>query len=278
MIKVRDLKFKYSSSKQLFDNMNLEFKSGKIYGLVGKNGSGKTTLLNILSGLIASYKGSVEIDGVSSKKRNREYLKKFFYIPENMFEFDYRLKDFITTGESYPEFDENKFKELISMEDELSLDKKFINLSKGWRKRVYIYYGLSLNTDILLLDEVSEGIDIIAQKQLIKYLLEYFDDDKIIIISSHHIEEFEKIIDEFVIVKDGKVLYKDQKDIIQSNYGIVEEDEKETIEKEDILKEEKSMGRKFYIIKNREKYKNIKVKNIDTKDFIEFIINNGGVK
>jgi len=271
MIKINNLFFNYGSADFLFKNINLNFEKGNIYGIVGENGSGKTTLLNILSGLIVNYKGEVEIDSVSSKKRNESYLKNFFYIPENMFDFDMRIRDFVTLGKSYQNFDENKFKKIISKTD-IKMSDKFSKLSKGWKKRVYIYFGLSVNTDILLLDEVSEGIDIVAQKELIKYLLEYFDDDKIIILSSHHIEEFDRIIDSFIVVKDGGIVLNEKKDNIQSNYGIVEEEYKESIKETDIIKSDDFMGKKYYIIKNREDYDNIDISNIEIKDFLELII------
>ena len=271
MIKINNLFFNYGSADFLFKNINLNFEKGNIYGIVGENGSGKTTLLNILSGLIVNYKGEVEIDSVSSKKRNESYLKNFFYIPENMFDFDMRIRDFVTLGKSYQNFDENKFKKIISKTD-IKMSDKFSKLSKGWKKRVYIYFGLSINTDILLLDEVSEGIDIVAQKELIKYLLEYFDDNKIIILSSHHIEEFDRIIDSFIVVKDGGIVLNEKKDNIQSNYGIVEEEYKESIKESDIIKSDDFMGKKYYIIKNRGDYDNIDISNIEIKDFLELII------
>ncbi len=276
MIDVKNLKFGYKLFRnELFKGIDISFDSGKVYGILGKNGSGKTTFLNIISSLIVNYNGTVKLDNISSKKRNRDYLKNIFYLPEDNLDFSRKIKNLKYLGRTYPNWDEKKFFNIIKKEN-LKPEQNIKNLSKGWKKRVAFYFAISVDPEILLLDEVSEGIDIIAQKELIEYLLDYFNENKTVIISSHHIEEFEKIIDEFVILDDGKIVYKGEKEYVETNFGWTEIENRSRLNSDDILMEKSIFGKKFILTENRKKYKNIDFENIDLATFLKVMVNRGG--
>ena len=144
------------------------------------------------------------------------------------------INDLMILGESYSNWDREKFEGFIYREN-LEPKKKMRELSKGWRKRVYFYFALSINPDILILDEISEGVDLIAQKEIITDLMKYFNEEKTVIISTHHIEEFENIIDDLVIIDNGKIFYNGTKEIVDISIGWTDGENKERISEGDIL-------------------------------------------
>ncbi|BDU50822.1 ATP-binding cassette domain-containing protein [Haliovirga abyssi] len=271
MLKIENLNFGYGFKKNMYENLSLELKKGKIYGILGRNGSGKTTLLKMISSLLVGYDGNIMLDGEEAKKRSRNYLKKIFYLPEVIEKDDFKVKDLIILGRCYENWNETKFLEFIERE-KINKKKKIKSFSKGWKKRIWFYYSVAVNPKVLILDEVSEGIDIIAQKEVIRDILEYFNEEKIILIASHHIEEFENILDEFIVIDNGNILYKGEKDYVDQNFGWAKEEESKNIEAEDIINERKIFDEKYILVQNIKKYSDINFKNIDIATFLESII------
>jgi len=271
MLKIENLSFGYRKNKNIYENLSLELNSGKIYGMLGVNGSGKTTLLNIISTLLVNYKGTVALDDFESKKRNRKYLKEIFHLPEIIEKDNFKVKELIEMGKNYENWNEDKFLNFLKDED-VNINKKLKFFSKGWRKKIWFYYAISINPKVLILDEVSEGIDIISQNKIIKNILEYSNENKIVLIASHHIKEFEEMIDEIIIIDNGKILYKGEKGYIKENYGWIESTYSNEIDKENIVLEKDLLGEKFIVVKNIKKYSNVKHKNIDIATFFEVVI------
>ena len=165
MLEIKKMSLGYGLKKKIYTDFNLSLENGKIYGILGRNGGGKTTLLNIISTLLPGYEGSVKIDGMEAKERKMEYLQKIFVLPEIITEDKYSVTTLIAIGENYKNWDRNKFMELIGRDD-MNEKTKIKALSKGQKKKLFFYWGIAINPDILILDEVTEGVDINSQKLL----------------------------------------------------------------------------------------------------------------
>jgi ABC-2 type transport system ATP-binding protein len=274
MLEIKKMSFGYGLKKKIYTDFNLSLENGKIYGILGRNGGGKTTLLNIISTLLPGYEGSVKIDGMEAKERKMEYLQKIFVLPEIITEDKYSVTTLIAIGENYKNWDRNKFMELIGRDD-MNEKTKIKALSKGQKKKLFFYWGIAINPDILILDEVTEGVDIISQKEIIKEIMEYRTQEKIVVLSSHHIEEFENIIEDFIIIEGGKMLEKCSRDEIDSKLGWIEATERDKIHENDILKSEIILS-KEYLLVNKKNYSELKFSNIDLATFLKLAIDKGG--
>ncbi len=276
MLEIKKMSFGYGLKKKIYTDFNLSLENGKIYGILGRNGGGKTTLLNIISTLLPGYEGSVKIDGMEAKERKMEYLQKIFVLPEIITEDKYSVTTLIAIGENYKNWDRNKFMELIGRDD-MNEKTKIKALSKGQKKKLFFYWGIAINPDILILDEVTEGVDIISQKEIIKEIMEYRTQEKIVVLSSHHIEEFENIIEDFIIIEGGQMLEKCSREEIDSKLGWIEATERDKIHENDILKSEIILS-KEYLLVNKKNYSELTFSNIDLATFLKLAIDKGGKK
>lgn len=207
MININNLKFYYPNGKSIFNDMSLEFSSGKIYGLFGRNGEGKSTLMKLMAGLLFPKAGNCVILGDSVSKRSANTLQDIFIIPE-----DFELSALkIATYEKvnsvfYPKFSQELFYELIN-EFKLLPTENIANLSFGQKKKVLISFGIASNTKLLLMDEPTNGLDIPSKSQFRKIMASIVDDSKCIIISTHQVRDLHSLIDHIVILDQTKVLF-----------------------------------------------------------------------
>lgn len=206
-IEVRNVTKRYGGVVAL-DNVTLTLEGDKIYGLLGRNGAGKTTLLNILSNRIFPDEGCALIDGLPAMENDGAQAMLYMmaekdYYPEGM-----RVKDvFLWTSRFY----EGRFRMdyAQSLLDAFGLDprKKVKQLSTGYRSIYKIITALALTTPVLLLDEPVLGLDANHRELLYRTIVSnYADSPRTIVISTHLIEEVSSLIEEVVIVKQGRVI------------------------------------------------------------------------
>lgn len=217
MIEIKNLSLKYGGREVLKD-LNLNIDSGKIIGLVGENGTGKSTLMRVLTGLEKNYKGEVLIDGNKPGDKTNDLIS---YQPDHL-PFD----DFMTVIDIgniyerfYDDFDaENYYKMIDSFSIERNL--KIKECSKGMKDKVQIAASLARKTDFYLLDEPMTGIDPKARYEMLNTIIENFSPESTLLISTHLITEIEKILDEVIIISDGKVLAHKAVDEIREEKGL----------------------------------------------------------
>lgn len=204
IVDIRNLTKRYGKDFIALDNIDLSLPKGKIIGLLGPNGSGKTTLIKILSGLITSYNGTVLIDG---KLVGVETKKIVSYLPDVDF-----INDTWTTkyaieyyGDFFADFDKEKALLLMNKLD-IDLNKKFKQLSKGTREKVQLILCLSRRAELYIFDEPIAGVDPAARELIFKLILDNYNKEASIIISTHLISEAEKILSDFVFIKKGKIV------------------------------------------------------------------------
>lgn len=192
----------------VLNNINLEFQSGKIYGIVGSNGSGKTMLLRAISGLIIPSEGQVEIDG--------KVLHKELSFPENMGLLIEKpeLLNYLTG------FENLKFlasiKHIISDEKIREYMQKFMlepdskktvkKYSLGMKQKLGIIQAIMENQELLILDEPFNALDEATVQMLRKMFLEYKKTGKLLIITSHNAEDIEVLCDRVIHLCEGKVV------------------------------------------------------------------------
>lgn len=217
MIEIKNLSLKYGGREVLKD-LNLNIDSGKIIGLVGENGTGKSTLMRVLTGLEKNYKGEVLIDG---NRPGGETNTLISYQPDHLpFDDSMTIIDIGNIYERfYDDFDaENYYKMIDSFSIERNL--KIKECSKGMKDKVQIAASLARKTDFYLLDEPMTGIDPKARYEMLNTIIENFSPDSTLIISTHLITEIEKILDEVIIISDGKVLAHKAVDEIREEKGL----------------------------------------------------------
>ncbi|MEW9936041.1 ABC transporter ATP-binding protein [Clostridium butyricum] len=208
MIEVNNVSFEIDG-RTILNDINLKIPEGKIYGIIGPNGVGKTTLLRCLTGIYQTTKGLVKYDGedVYDNPKVKEIIG--YVADENIMHPNFRVKDLIKFYKySYTKFDEKKFKELNEIFK--IPEKKFIfQLSKGMKMRLSIMLAFSIHAKYLILDEPTSGLDAILKNKLLKIFAdEVYDNNTTIIISSHHLNELERICDDVAILDNGSISYE----------------------------------------------------------------------
>jgi len=202
-LEIKNLSKKYLN-KIALTNVNLNFEGGKIYGLMGPNGSGKTTLMKVVAGLHKASTGDVLINGEPVS-----YLTKGIvaYMPtENFLVDSFKVSGIIDYyKDMYADFDKDKCINLIKKLD-IDINQKVSALSSGLAAKLKIAVTLSRQAAIYMLDEPLNGIDIIAREAIIETIVNSYDENKIIIISSHIVDEIEKLFDAVVFIKDATVV------------------------------------------------------------------------
>jgi ABC-2 type transport system ATP-binding protein len=209
MINIQNLHFSYKK-KKVFDNLNLQLTPGHIYGLLGKNGTGKSTLLKNVAGLLFPRQGAVTVNGFVPGKRQPEFLKDVFMVPEEFYLPNIPLSDFVKIeAPFYPKFSEAQLQTYLRDFD-VPQDSTLQNMSYGQKKKVLISFALATNAKVLLMDEPTNGLDIISKSQFRKVLASALDEERCIIISTHQVKDLENLIDRVTIIDEGKILF-DQK-------------------------------------------------------------------
>ncbi len=208
MISIKDLTFAYGRQTPLLSDFSLEFKSGGIYGLLGKNGTGKSTLLYLMMGLLRPQKGSVQINGTPATDRCPEVLSDMFLVPEEYDLPPIHLYDYLKVVKPfYPNFSEELLNECLAC-FEMTSDVNLGSLSMGQKKKVYMCIALAANTSILLMDEPTNGLDILSKSQFRKAIIRGMNPGKTIIISTHQVHDVEHLLDSVVIIERNKVLLR----------------------------------------------------------------------
>ncbi len=204
---------------EILTDIDFEIKTGSIVGIVGRNGAGKTTLLRTMVGILDPTKGDVLVhnESIFSNPRLKENI---IFVPDSSEALkNYSTKEMLTLYKNiYPKFDEDYFHELM---DRFSLPvaKKIGNYSKGMKALFSLVVAFSTRAEYILLDEPTDGLDVIVKKRILKILVEEVaNQDIAVIISSHRLDELEFMANEIIMIKDGKVDSQYELDTMKSMY------------------------------------------------------------
>lgn len=206
MISIQNLSFAYKK-KPVFNGLNLQFEAGHVYGLLGKNGTGKSSLLRNIAGLLQPKSGQITVNGLTPFDRLPVFLEDVFMVPEEFYLPDISVPAFIKHYVPfYPRFDHKRFENYIAVFD-IPADSTLQHMSYGQKKKVLISFALATNAKVLLMDEPTNGLDIISKSQFRKILAEALDEERCIIISTHQVKDLENLIDRITIIDEGKILF-----------------------------------------------------------------------
>src|SRR5688500_15891473 len=206
MIQIQNLHFSYKKRK-VFDSLNLQFSPGHVYGLLGKNGTGKSTLLRNIAGLLFPKKGNISVDGNTPAQRKPQFLQSIFMVPEEFYLPNIPIAEFLKHhAPFYSKFNKEQFERYMKAFD-IPTDSTLQNMSYGQKKKVIISFALATNAKFLLMDEPTNGLDIMSKSQFRKVLAQALDEERCIIISTHQVKDLENLIDRITIIDEGKILF-----------------------------------------------------------------------
>ena len=282
MIKINQLKKSYPG----FDlNVSMNIKKGLVTGLIGKNGSGKSTIYKSILDLIQIDDGSITILNKDKDDLSIEDKNKIGIVLSDSFYSSYLtikdLKKILKT--SYLFFDDSYFTSKVNLY-QLPWDKQIRSFSFGMKSKLKIICALSHNAQLLLLDEPTLGLDVIARDEILDLLREFMEKDEnhTILISSHISNDLEHLCDYVYMIDDGNILLEEEMDALLSCYGILKVDNKQMTEMDlsYILRKKKEVfgytlltnQKQFYL----ENYPDIVIENNNIDEFIYMMIK--GVK
>ena len=203
MIEIENLKNKYMTVTAVED-ITLNIEPGRIYALLGPNGSGKTTLMKMIAGLTRQTSGTILYEG---RPIGTESKKHIAYMPtESCF---YPYMNCRDIGKYYQDFFEDfSMDKYMGLLEELELDEKqkANKMSSGMLAKLKIAVTLARNSRLIMLDEPLNGIDIIARDKIVKLITDSAHGERSFILSSHLVDELEKIIDYAVFIKKGVIV------------------------------------------------------------------------
>ena len=241
MLKIKNLKKNYGD---FFLDCSLEVKSGQITGLIGQNGSGKSTTFKTILGLVYPDGGNISIFGKDYRNLTVEDKEKIgVVLSDSGFSGYLRIKDIIPVLENlYHTFDKSFFLEQVQR-FQLPLDKQIKDFSTGMKAKLKVLAAISHNAKLLILDEPTAGLDVVARDELLEMLREFMekDENRSILISSHISSDLESLCDDLYMIHDGKIILHEDTDILLSDYGLlkVNEDQYDEIDKHYILRVKK---------------------------------------
>ena len=243
MLKIEHLKKHYNN---FFLDCSLEIMQGCVTGLIGQNGAGKSTTFKVILGLISIDGGNITILGKDIKDfttKDKEELG--IVLSDSGFSGYLRIKDIIPVLQNmYSKFDKSFFIEQVQR-FQLPLDKKIKDFSTGMKAKLKVLIAISHNAKLLILDEPTAGLDVIARDELLEMLREFLekDEERSILISSHISSDLESLCDDLYMIHDGKIILHEDTDVLLSDYALLKVDEKQygELDKQFILRSKKEV-------------------------------------
>jgi ABC-2 type transport system ATP-binding protein len=195
--------------QKAIDNVNFKLQKGEILGFLGPNGAGKSTMMKIICGYLPATQGEVFINGKNIQNESLECKKMIGYLPEhNPLYLDMYVKEFLhfIAGVHGVKDVKNRVEEVINLVGlQVEQNKKIASLSKGYRQRVGLAHAIIHDPELLILDEPTTGLDpnqIVEIRNLIKDL----GKNKMVMLSTHIMQEVEAICDRAIIINKGQIV------------------------------------------------------------------------
>lgn len=205
--------------KPVLSDINLTIGEGEIVGLIGPNGAGKSTLLKAVMGLI-NYSGDLSIFDQNPYKSRTKLLENMSYIadvaslPGWM-----KVADLLSFArQTHPKFDYDRAISLLK-DTPISQTQRIETLSKGMKTRLHLSIILSIDTDFLVLDEPTLGLDVLVRRDFQDRLIsDYYNQKRSILITTHQIDEVESILTRVLFIREGRIVLDIKKAELTSRY------------------------------------------------------------
>ncbi len=216
MLRLENLTKRYGPITAL-DNVSLSVDSGRIVGLLGPNGSGKTTLIKILNGLLTPTSGTVTICGIAPGVKTKEMVA---YLPDNSFLNSWmkvrQIVDYY--ADFYADFHPERAYQML-LQLGISPEMRLKTLSKGNKEKVCLILVMSRDARLYILDEPIAGVDPAARDYVISTIINNYNPESTVLISTHLIADIEQILDEVIFIHQGHVLMQKTVDEIRAENG-----------------------------------------------------------
>lgn len=215
-ISIKNLSFQYSGQTDLcLENLSLEVLEGERFGLFGPNGAGKTTLMSLMTGLLTTDHGSIELLGHNVSHNKKCINKLFGFVPQ-----DFSFYQDLSPLENLEFFgawaglkSEEIKKRSIELLDVLGLtevgDKQVRRFSGGMKRRVNLAIAVIHEPKILFLDEPTVGVDVQTRHAIVNYLLELNKKGTTLVYTSHQLSEAESLCEKVALIDEGKIIAQD---------------------------------------------------------------------
>ena len=211
MLKIEHLTKKYGD-KVAVDDLNIEIKSGEIYGFIGHNGAGKTTTLKACCGILPFEEGNITINGLSIKDNPIECKKIMAYIPDNPDLYGYMtankylnfICDIYQIDKSQRKQLINKYADLVELTNDLG--QTINGYSHGMKQKLALIAALIHDPKLIIMDEPFVGLDPKAAHEVKQLMRNICDNGGAIFFSTHVLEVAEKLCDKVAIIKNGKLI------------------------------------------------------------------------
>lgn len=221
MLKIKDLRKSYGTFEL---NCSMEIPAGCITGLVGSNGAGKSTTFKSVLGLISIDGGSIEVFGKEIHTWTKAEKQRMGVVLANGgFNTYLTMKDMETVlSRMYPRFDRAMFREYCRRY-QLPADKRIKEFSTGMLAKAKILAAITHKADLLLLDEPTTGLDVLAREELLDMLRAYMEEneERTILISSHISTDLEGLCDDLYMIDNGEIVLHEEMDVLLGQYGIL---------------------------------------------------------
>ncbi|GHA64477.1 ABC transporter ATP-binding protein [Formosimonas limnophila] len=204
MIQIKKLSFEYGQ-KVVYDDFSLSIQDAGIYGLFGRNGSGKSTLLKLISGLLFAHGGTLSVLGHEPSRRAPDFLALVYIVPEEFHLPNITLAQLADSQSPfYPNFSKAHFEEYAGI-FEIPTDKGFESMSLGQKKKAVISFALATHTPILLMDEPTNGLDILGRAQFKIIMARAEHASRVVLISTHQAHDLESLMSHVLFVDGGSL-------------------------------------------------------------------------
>ncbi len=205
MIEIQALQFAWGRA-QLFQTFGAHIQQPGIYGLFGRNGSGKSTLLKLLAGLLRPDAGQIRVLGWHPQERAAEFLSQTYILPE-----EFHLPDLsplqlaATHAAFYPDFSHTAYLDYLATL-QVPTDLRFSRMSLGQKKKAAIAFALATCTPVLLMDEPTNGLDIVSRSQFKALLQRPEQTKRVILISTHQAHDLESVLQHIWFIDAGQLV------------------------------------------------------------------------
>lgn len=206
-IEIEELKFAYGRDEVL-KGVELQVPEGSIFGFLGRNGAGKTTTIKLLLGLLKPDDGFCRIEGIDPQKNAISVRRIVGYMAEDQQMYGWmRIEQIVKWVASfYPDWDDKFTKQLLDML-ELPRKSKVKTLSKGQNSRLALLLALGHRPKVVILDDPTLGLDPIARKEFLRYVIGLLQTNGVtVFFSSHLLYEIEPVADHIAILDKGVII------------------------------------------------------------------------
>ena len=204
-------------NKTALDQVSFSLMPGKIIGLLGPNGSGKTTLIKLLNGLLVPTEGHIFIDGLAPGVETKKFVS---YLPERTYLNSWmKVCDIIDFFQDfYEDFDKARAYGMLKRLN-INPSDRLRTMSKGTKEKVQLILVMSRRARLYCLDEPIAGVDPAARDYILSTIIQNYDENATIIISTHLISDVENILDDVVFIQNGHIRMVDSVENIRFNQG-----------------------------------------------------------